>query len=180
MDYNIQCFSLPSFTLAKWNSQFKALVHLFFLYHSIERIIEVLNFPYYAQHQNVIWYRPKSLMLPQKLPSSSEFNKKSHLRSYPQTPSNYTRPSFRHLYPFPLFLQHSFWSLPLLLTPPCLLPHKNRGGRETKTEKKKKNPLRVDLLWGQKFQSNTDLHNWRNILECVATIWTASPFLPSL
>lgn len=111
---------------------------IFFLYHSIERIIEVLNFPYYAQHQDVTWYWPKSLMFHQKSPSSSEFNKKSHLSSYPQTPSNYTRPSFPHLYPFPLFLQHSFWSLSLLLTPLCLHPHKNRRGQETKMKKNKK------------------------------------------
>lgn len=139
MDYNIQCFSLPSFTLAKWNSQFKALVHLFFLYHSIERIIEVLNFPYYAQHQNVIWYWPKSLIHPQNCLQAQNL-----IRNLIYVPTHRLL-LITQGHPFTTFiLSLSFFNIP---SGPCLcsslplafFPTKIEGDGKQKRKKKKKN-----------------------------------------
>lgn len=131
MDYNLSLFSaflcLPSYQPSERASS-KPLF-IFLLHHSIEKIIEVLNFPYYAQHQNVTWYWPESSLLSQKLPSSSDFNKKSHLSSYQQTPPNYTR------HPSPTLFFPSFFSTFLLApasapySPSPLFPQKQRGGK---------------------------------------------------
>lgn len=105
---------------------------IFLLYYSIERITEVLNLPHNDQPQNVTWYWPNSSMYSPKLPSSSEFSKKSHLTSY-----QYTR------HPMPTFiLSLSFSNIP---PGPASTPHFPSPLSPTKTERTNNIKSRLSL-----------------------------------
>lgn len=134
MDHNLPVW--PAFLYSSFHWPSKAAssqsLSIFLLYHSRERISEVLKLSYKTQHQNVVWYWPNSSMYSPKLPSNLEFNKKSHFNSY-----RYTRHPTLPPVPIPTSIL-SFPSLafllalPLLPTPPYLLsPQKQKEKKKT-------------------------------------------------